>query len=122
MLDVKKYLNRGDVSYGIRRRNTDKGTQDGEVAYRIDQGVPSKFPIGGDSVNATPGEGNDPVQAFNISAESRKAVHARHNKAANLLWADGHVNAAKVDVFTSFGNEHYDFRRYIYDRNLVRLD
>ncbi len=122
MIDVRLYQDRGDISYGLRRRNTDKGTQDSEVAYRIDKGVPSDFPVGGDSVNAEPGAGNDPVQAFNISAEARKAVHARHNKAANLLYADGHVIAAKVDVFKSFGNDHFDFRRFIYDRQLQRLD
>jgi prepilin-type processing-associated H-X9-DG protein/prepilin-type N-terminal cleavage/methylation domain-containing protein len=122
MLNVKLYQDRGDISYGLRRRNTDKGTQDGEVAYRIDKGVPSEFPVGGDSVNATPGDGNDPVQHFNISAASNRAVHARHNNAANLLWADGHVTSSGVEVFKSFGSEHYDFRRYIYDRNLQRLD
>ena len=122
MIDVRLYQDRGDISYGLRRRNTDAGTQGSEVAYRIDKGVPSNFPVGGDSVNANPGEGNDPVQAFNISAEARKAVHARHNKAANLLFADGHVVAAKVDVFKRFGNEHVDFQRFIYDRQLQRLD
>ncbi|MFG0248233.1 MAG: prepilin-type N-terminal cleavage/methylation domain-containing protein [Phycisphaeraceae bacterium JB051] len=122
MIDVRLYQDRGDITYGIRRRNTDEGTQGSEVAYRIDQGVPSEFPVGGDSVNATPGEGNDPVQHFNISASSGRAVHARHNGAANLLYADGHVVSAKVDVFKSFGSEHYDFRNYIYDRQLQRLD
>jgi prepilin-type N-terminal cleavage/methylation domain-containing protein/prepilin-type processing-associated H-X9-DG protein len=122
MLDVKTYLDRSDFSYGLRRSNTDPETPATECAYRIDRGVPSAFPVGGDSVNPNPTSGNDPVQHFRISGASTSSVHARHNKAANLLWADGHVTSSKVDVFKQFGNEHSDFKRYIFDRNLNRLD
>ena len=116
--DVKGYQNRADFSYGMRLRNTDEDTPDDSVAYRIDRGAPSAFAIGGDSVNST---ATDKFQAFRISASPSGGVHVRHNKAANILWGDGHIKAMNAASLNSLDTEHRDFRTFIYDTQLNRL-
>lgn len=120
MDDADTYLDRGDFSYGLRRGSiNDQGDSVTEVKFRIDRGVPSDYPVGGDSVNAGAA---DQFQAFRISASPSGGAHVRHNFAANILWGDGHVKAQKADDLRALDStEHRDFRYHIYDRELNRL-
>ena len=121
LVDPGTYGNRSDFCYGMRRRNTDSGTQATEVAYDIENVAPSSLPAGGDSINATGTDSNGfHVQAFRLSGASTHGVHARHLNAANILWADGHVEPQNVEQLDALPD--YDFNRHIYDIELNRLD
>ncbi len=68
-----------------------------------DYGELSKFMIMGDSVytGSAPIEGNKQCYYFTTTSSDSHAIHLRHNKHGNFLFADGHVEAMNRDSLTS---------------------
>lgn len=67
-----------------------------------DYGEPSKFMIMGDSVytGSASVEGNKQCYYFTTATSDSHAIHLRHNKHGNFLFADGHVEAMNLDSLT----------------------
>jgi prepilin-type processing-associated H-X9-DG protein/prepilin-type N-terminal cleavage/methylation domain-containing protein len=68
-----------------------------------DYGAQSKFMIAGDSIytGASEFEGNKQSYYFLTRSADAHAIHLRHNKRGNFLFADGHVEPLNVDSLTS---------------------
>jgi prepilin-type processing-associated H-X9-DG protein len=68
-----------------------------------DYGQPSQFMIMGDSVytGSSSVEGNKQCYYFITATKDSHAIHLRHNKHGNFLFADGHVEAMNLDSLTS---------------------
>ncbi len=68
-----------------------------------DYGEPSKFMVMGDSVytGSAPVEGNKQCYYFTTATSDSHAIHLRHNKHGNFLFADGHIEAMNLESLTS---------------------
>jgi prepilin-type processing-associated H-X9-DG protein/prepilin-type N-terminal cleavage/methylation domain-containing protein len=112
--DFKSYDADAMITYGMRNRtnpgeNVDKFWSKWN-SYKID-GPTSEYPLGADSVRivrATLSMNASPYQIYRIDS-SNNGVHLRHNKGANIFYADGHVERANIDTLRKFKYEHRMF-------------
>ena len=81
--------------------------------------TPSDFPLIADSVRINGSDTNatlfnPPYQVYTLTGYNQ-AVHLRHAKAANVLFADGHAEALSLDRFRSMPRRDGQFTNSIID-------